>query len=366
MFYVAPFALIALLGLAARDVVPRARWARATAALAAGVLPVAIPFDRFVNVTAVSDTFALLPWWWVQDHGIPFATLRWLALGVGLGAAAAFVALRRRFALVFPILVAAYFVVTTAVVENGRHGIQAASLGKLSAGIRLAHPDWVDRKVGRDANVTELWAGAGQIETVWENEFFNRSIRTIVDTGNVFTGGLPEQTLHERPNGELVRRGHGPLRVRYALVPVSTNIAGTTVASDPGTGLLLARVNGPLLVRASVIGLYPSDTWSGKQVIYRRRRCRGGYVSVLLQSDPNLFSSDQFVTASARGATVGQIRVAPAAPPRRFVVPLQQGTNETCTVRFTVSKLRVPARVQAGSTDTRSLGIHFLRFSYLP
>jgi hypothetical protein len=33
------------------------------------------------------DTFALLPRWWVQDHGVTLANLRWVALGVGLAAA---------------------------------------------------------------------------------------------------------------------------------------------------------------------------------------------------------------------------------------------------------------------------------------
>ena len=364
MFYLAPFALIAMLGLAARDVVPRVPWAVAGGALAAGVLPVAIPFSRFIRTDAVSDTFALLPWWWVQDRGIHFGTLRLIALGVGLAAGLVFAVLPRRFALVLPVLVAAYFVVTTAVVQNGRHGIRQASVGKLWAGIKVSHPNWIDRRIGRNADVTELWNG-GFVETVWENEFFNRSVRQIVHLGNHPDDVLPATTVHERSDGVLAKPDGATLRVGYALVPSSPAIAGTTVAADSGTGLRLVRVDGPLVVLTNVSGLYP-DTWSRRDVTYTRRRCTGGFVSVVLQSDQSLFSNDQTVTALEGGRVVGQINVPPDGNTHRFLVPLQRDAGQLCTASFRVARLRVPARVEPGSTDTRALGIHFLQFDYLP
>ncbi len=363
-FYLAPLALIAMLGLAVRDVVPRAWPAVAAAALAAGVLPVAIPFARFVNPTAVSDTFALLPWWWVQDRGIHFGTLRLVALGAGLAAAVVFVYLPRRYALALPVLVAAYFGLTTAVVQNGRHGIRQASSGKLWAGIKLPHPDWVDRAVGRRADVTQLWAG-GIVETVWENEFFNRSIRSVVHVGYHPDDVLPATTVHERSDGVLVHANGAPLRVRYALTASSPTIAGKTVASDPQTGIQLVRVNGPIVVLTDVTGLYP-DAWAGRRVTYVHRRCDGGYVSVVLQEDRQLFETDQVVTATAGGKVVGQIRVPPDGEEHRFLVPLARTPAGLCTAAFTSARVRVPARVEPGSTDTRALGIRFLRFDYLP
>ena len=135
IFYLAPLALVPLAGLAADGVVPRRRRAVLAAALVAGLLPAAIPFDRFITTSAVSDTFALLPWWWIQDHGIHLANLRWVALAVSV-AAAALLFLPRRLALVLPALIGAYFVATALVVENGRHGIHLASVGSLWAGIR--------------------------------------------------------------------------------------------------------------------------------------------------------------------------------------------------------------------------------------
>lgn len=365
MFYLAPLALIALVGLSAGDVVPRVWRAVVPAALAAGALPAAIPFSRFVNPSALSDTFALIPWWWVQDRGIHFDTLRLVALGVGLAAAVVFALLPRKLTLVLPVLVAAYFGVTTAVVQNGRHGIRQAAVGKLWAGIKAAHPDWVDRAVGRDADVTQLW-GAGPVETVWENGFFNRSIRRVVHVGTEVQDPLPETVLRERGDGVLVRPDGTPLRVRYALVTASDVVAGKTVASDPGTGLHLVRVDGPLVELTKVTGLYPGDVWSRKHVTYLHRRCSAGYVSVVLQEDQSLYTSDQTVTATLGGRVVGQIRVPPDGEPHRFLVPLEPVAGDLCTVSFTMSTLRVPARVEPGSTDRRPLGIRFLRFDYLP
>src|SRR5204862_6000373 len=120
LFYVAPFALIALLAL------PRPRSAMLTAAAVAGVLPLFVDYPRFITTSAVADTFALLPWWWVQDHWIHIDQVRWAALAAGLAAAALFAFLPSRYRLVLPVLVGVSFVLTTFVVENVRHGIQEA------------------------------------------------------------------------------------------------------------------------------------------------------------------------------------------------------------------------------------------------
>src|SRR5262249_59125657 len=111
------------------------------------------------TTSAVSDTFALLPWWWVQDQGIHLDRIRWAVLAVSTGAALLFLFVPRRLVLVLPALVGAYYVATGFVVDNGRHGIHLASVGSLWAGIRVAHPDWIDRAVGRDASVDHRRSG---------------------------------------------------------------------------------------------------------------------------------------------------------------------------------------------------------------
>jgi hypothetical protein len=47
-------------------------------------------------------------------------------------------------------------------------------------------------------------------------------------------------------------------------------------------------------------------------------------------------------------------------------VPLEAGPGHVCSVTFRVAKTLVPADVIPGSTDTRPLGVHFLRFDYHP
>ena len=346
LFYVAPFALIALLA------VPQRRRAVLAGAAVAGVLPVFVDFPRFITTSAVADTFALLPWWWVQDHWISLGQVRWAALGVSLAAAAFFVLLPRRYALVLPALVGVYFVLTTLVVENGRHGIHQASLGKLWAGIRVPQPNWIDRAVGANASVTILRNAATTDETVWENEFFNRSVRAIDAYGVTrVPDPLPETILTSN------RAGNLGVRVQYVL---GQDVVGQVVASDPQIGVNLYRVDGPLMVAITrVRGLYPNDTWSGRRVTYERSHCSGGTLSVQLGSDARLFRSVQTVTAFVGLRPVASARIAPAGA-ATLVVPLSSHDN-VCAAQFVVSRTAVP-----GGGDTRVLGAHFLAFDYEP
>ena len=182
MFYLAPFGLIALLGLAADGVVPRARRPVVGAAVVAGVLPVFIPFAHFITTSALSDSFFLMPWWWAQDHVIHLQQVRWAAFAVSIAAAALFALLPRRYALLLPALVAVYFVLTAIVVESGRHGIHKATVGSLWAGTHMPHRNWIDRAVGSNAQVVVLWTKTMPTPyPVYENEFFSRSVRTVYD-----------------------------------------------------------------------------------------------------------------------------------------------------------------------------------------
>jgi hypothetical protein len=346
-----------MLGLLARDVVPTSRRVLVAAAFVTGVLPVAIPFARFVNTSAVSDTLGLLPWWWLQDQGIHFGPLRLVALAVGLVAGAAFVVVPRRWAAVFPALALVYFVLASAVAENGRHGIHQASAGALFAGIRMPHPDWIDRTVGRDADVAFVWHYTGETRPLWNNEFFSRSVQTVytVDGPDPADGGLPETPVHERGDGMLITASAAAPRVTYAVSYV--DIAGTPLARDAQLGLALYRVDGPLVVLTRVTGVFP-DTWGGRVVTYRRVHCTGGAIAVRVGTDEHLFSSAQTVAVTEGGRLVRTIVVPPAEQPITRV-PLRPDANATCTVRFTAARTRVP-----GHGDTRRLGAHYYSFDY--
>ena len=365
MFYLAPFALIALLGLAADGVVPSSRRPLVAAAAVAGVLPVFIPFTRFITTSAVSDTFALLPWWWAQDHLIHLPQVRWAAFGVSLAAAALFVLLPRRFALALPVLVGAYFVLTSLVVENGRHGIHKTTRGDLFAGTHEAHPDWIDRRLGRNASVSFLWTGAlPDAFPMWEGEFFNRSVRSVYDVNGANPPDpLPMTAVSRRPDGELAHQGK-PITAQYVVSDTALEIAGKLLVRDK-VGVSLYRVDGPVVLLTRISGLYENDTWSGKAVTYQRVECTGGSLAVTLQTDQNLFRRPQTVVATEAGRIVGRTSI-PVAGERTFRVPLVPAADGRCTVRYTVGRTLVPAKVERGQSDTRRLGAHFLTFDYRP
>jgi hypothetical protein len=360
MFYVAPLALTALLAYCAGGVITPRRRPVVAAAVVAGVLPVFIPYSHFITTSAIADTFALLPWWWVQDHFVTLGQVRWVALATAVVAAAAFVLVPRRLVLVLPVLVAGYFIATTFLVENGRHGIHQASLGKLWAGIRVTHPDWLDRAVGRNASIAYIRSGGASDEAVWENEFFNRSFGPVLGLDRTRKPDpLPETpVVRRRSDGRLLAGGQ-VVRAEYALVDGSVDLEGRVVAHDPGTGLSLYRVGGDLIVRTKVTGLYP-DTWSGRVVTYRRVDCGGGRLAVTIGSDPSLYKTAQTVVAYDGNRIVGGAQVPPAAT-RTLTVPLRRGADGSCIVWFEVERTAVP-----GHGDTRALGAHFLSFVHLP
>jgi hypothetical protein len=290
----------------------------------------------------------------------------WIAaLVLGLALAAAFVLVPGRLALALPALVLLLYAVTLPAIENGRHGVRMASLGALFQGITTGTRDWVDQAVGRDAEVAFLWSGRSDAFTLWQNEFFNRSVGPVYELDLPLGGGLPSTAVTiAREDGSLREPDGRPLRAEFLLTDEFVPVAGRVVARDRQKGMLLLRTRGPLRATQIVTGLYRGDTWSGRTATYERLRCRGGFVAVDLLGDGRLFPDGQVVTTRRAGRVVSRTRVEPSAP-RTLIVPLRRGPEGRCRVVFDVSPTAVPARILPGSTDVRRLGIHFLRFDYL-
>ena len=147
MFALAPLFLILLLAWVERGAV-RPRVLAALAAAGSALLVLAIPFDRFVTTSAVSDTLMLLPWWAIELH-TRITWLEWLAF---LGAclfALAFLLVPRRLALVLPLVILAYWLVAARPIWSGPYpyGVKQAGAGALFQGIRGVDRDWIDRAV---------------------------------------------------------------------------------------------------------------------------------------------------------------------------------------------------------------------------
>lgn len=360
MFYLAPSLLVALFLWIERGL-PRRRLPLIVSAVTVVTLAALLPWRRMIHTSATSDTLAAIPWWRLQDTLFSFGWVRPVVALLAAVAVVLFALVPRRFAWTLPALVLTSFCAVAWYAADGRHSFREASLGSLWAGIRVEHPDWIDRAAGRDAQVSLVWSGTTDAHTIWSNEFFNRSIQTVYNLGQGSPGGLPETSLHQDPATGFLLDGAGrEVEARYVLADASLASSGRVVARDPvpPAPLALYRVDGPLRSLQRVQGLY-GDTWSGRELTYTRYACSGGRLVVQLSSDPKLFTAPQTVVARVGGRAVARRTFAPYGS-ASLAVPLAAGPGERCVVRFAVSPTKVP-----GPHDPRELGVHFDSFRFL-
>jgi hypothetical protein len=357
-FYVGSLFLVALLVWIERGL-PRPQPATAIAALVAVGLPLAIPYDDFIGLNAVSDTAALLPLGWLVEHGLEFLGASLVVLAGAVIAGLAFLFVPRRYALALPAFVLVYFAVSQyPIVEE--HRFRAAQ--HLFGGIASVDRDWIDRTLEQpDEVVSLIWTGNADKFAVWENEFFNRSVGSIYTTGPAVPGGLAQTPIRvDRRNGFFRDSEGNPVSVAYALTDASLELDGGVLAEDERKGMRLWGIGGLLRQLAFVDGLYPQDTWSQRNVTYTRHDCRGGSTLVVeLQSDPALFDEPNTVTARVGDRVVARTKVFPTLT-KTLRVPLESDGGK-CVVRFDVERTAVPS-----NDDPRELGVHFNRFTYKP
>jgi hypothetical protein len=366
MFYVAPLFCISLLTWVERDA-PRPRLLAVAAALVSVLLVIAVPLERFITTSALTDTLMLLPFWSLQDR-IGSDWMELAALGLAAALAAAFLFVPRRYALALPLLVLGLWILAIRPIWWGTHGFERFSRGALFQGIRTVDRDWVDRALPPGARAAFLWTGRTDRLTVNQNEFFNRAVGPVYYVTDPTPGGLPETPVRIDPEtGEVTFSDGEPVRDRYLLADSSFEPDGVALATDEGWGITLWRVRAPLLSAVRVDGLYPNDTWSGETVTYTRRRCLPGTLTVMLSSDPSLFVEPQTVVARSNGRVVGRVRVGPYGRVHlRVPVAPTPGTTE-CRIVYTVEPTAVPAEITGGvNPDPRELGAHFDRFFYEP
>jgi hypothetical protein len=366
MFYLAPLFLIALLAWIERGA-PRPLVPAVTAAVGSALVVLAIPFDRFLTTSAISDTLMLLPLWSLEDR-IGEAWLAPAVLALSVGLAAAFLFVPRRFAVVLPLLVLGLWAVSLQQIWWGEHGFERFSRGVLFQGIRAPERDWVDRALPDGAVAALLWTGHTDRMTVNQNEFFSRGVGPVYYVDTPTPGTLPETRVTvDRRTGAVTLPGGKPVTDEYLVVDSTFEPAGELVGLDLGWGIGLWRVGAPLVSATRIDGLYPNDTWSGKRVRYVRRRCVPGRLVVELSSDGSLFFEPQTVVARVRGRRVGRVRLPPGGQVAMAIPMATLEGEDECSVVFTVTPTEIPARVTGGaSSDRRVLGAHFNRFRYAP
>ena len=360
MFYVAPLFFVALLAWLERGA-PRARSAPVLAAVAAA-LPAVLPFDRLIDTDAVSDTFALLPWWDVHHWGVPLDRIALVAVLAAAVVAGLVLYLPPRALWSLPAILGVFFAVSTFPVSSR---IEIASIGAHFQATTRPDRDWVDRVAGRDAEVAAVWSGRTDRLVVHVHEFFSRSVGPVFHTGERTPGNLPEEGLTLDRRTGLYRDESGePVHAAWALADSSLNLAGLPTSFDRDRDVAIYRVGGPLRATHLVIGLY-DDGWSGGSVTYVRYDCDGGTLTAHLQSDANLFPDPQRVSARGAGGDVGRAVVPPSGT-QQLAVPLRRNRSGGCIVRFDVAQTAVPAETLVDSDDRRALGIRFSSLDYDP
>ena len=361
LFFLAPLLVIVLLAWVELGA-PRPVLALGLGAVLAIGLVTAFPYHRFVGEPAKSDTFSLIPLWTVNQYLVG-DSYRLTVLVCALAFLVLLVLVPARRAIAVPLVVLALFVVFSQPVWAGPHGVLVAGRGALFTGIRGVDRDWIDQQVHGEGSVAVLWTGRADRFTVNQNEFFNRAVGNVYYTVAPTPGGIGETQVTPGPDGTLRTATGATIDAGYALLDGSISPEGDIVARDLPLGINLWRLMGPLSSTTTLTGVYPNDTWSGPDVRWTRRHCRGGELDVVLHTDPNLVGDELTdVLALVGGRPAARISV-PATGAVTLRVPLTV-VDGTCVVDFRVSPTRIPANRIEGSTDVRPLGAHFDSFVY--
>jgi Dolichyl-phosphate-mannose-protein mannosyltransferase len=355
-FYVAPLCMAALVACVGRGLL----WSERTAAAAAAVVAVglvgAVTYVSFLGPNNANDTFSLFVLNSLLDrHWVGLSQIQPAVVAGATVAGLIFMLTPRRLGAFLPLLALLALSLANGPVEKR---IRLASDQSRSGGVQTRR-DWIDRAVGTKPQVATLWTNQQAFVTLWDNEFFNRSVGKVYYF-NYAPDGLPATSVNlDTRNGELLASGR-PVQAKYILVDPTIVVAGRPIARDAGTGMIVYRVAPPLRVRAQIQGVY-LDHWSGPNVIYTEYGCHGGRLKVTLLSDRDLHPQPLKIVAKVGGQAVARFMYKPRLEPRTMTVPLT-GQEGVCQVTFSIPTA-VPVAV-TGRQDTRALGVRFLRFAY--
>ncbi|HEX4777087.1 MAG TPA: hypothetical protein VFW74_09970, partial [Acidimicrobiia bacterium] len=182
----------------------------------------------------------------------------------------------------------------------------------------------------------------------------NRSLRRVYYVADPTPGSLPETPVHVDPRTGRISGIAAP----FVFTTRALQLDEPIVLEDAVKGLAVYRVVRPLGVRTATTGIYP-DSWSGPKATYTLYRCApGNTLSATLSGDRKLIRTESIVTTTSGSRRVTY--VVPYGATRTVAIPLTP-VDGRCVVRFSILPVAQPAAVEQGSTDTRVLGIRFLR-----
>ena len=202
----------------------------ASAALIAVLLPVLILHRDALGWSSVENAFGLWPLFRLVEAG---SSIGLVATYVMVGAVllgVLFVLLGRRFLLVLPAILLAYFVVATYDVQ-GR--FERLSLQSSAAGLGLER-EWIDDATPENASVAAFWSTENPSAS-WLNEFFSRKLGQRYSPADDVLDTFSEPLQPDPETGVLVDRVGRPISADYVVTSSSFRFDGTLVAADPRT-----------------------------------------------------------------------------------------------------------------------------------
>jgi hypothetical protein len=359
MFHIAPLFFVALLAWIERGL-PRPVGLTAIAvALGAGLAAV-VPYDRLLTSDVVHDAFALVPLLTQELNGriSPDSVSAFVGVFAIAGASlAAVVSPRRAWVLVAAVLV--YYAWVD--VRPVHRTIVQASHDAIGAGITV-RKDWVDRRVG-GGQVALVTYGRSTALPYFENEFFNRSVRKLYTLSGPYDS-LPRTDVEPHATGVLQDAAGKRVNARYVLADYQERPVGRLIARDRGTGMGLYATAPPVRLLSRIDGI-DLDRWSGPEALYTRWGCHGGTLRAHVLSDPVLYHRGVQTMTALLGDRILGTKTVPTTRPATFTVSLPSNVP-VCAVKYRITPTAVPAQVFPGNGDTRTLGIRFLRFDYVP
>ena len=231
----------------------------------AAVLPLAllltVPLESLLNLSLLSDTFTLIPYYkYSLDPRFGLDVVR-LPLAAGaLGAGVVFAAMSRRYARVAaPLLIAGSLVVTSVWVVRGVSDYARNFRASPGAGNDVS---WIDRLAGTDARVAMVYAGgdsdANRTQSLLVNtDFWNRSLSFIYKLAPLPLCCLDQADARLGPGGEVLSDG---VRYDYAVAARNVQLAGSRIGETAEYALY--RITQPLRIAGRDDGIY-ADGWTG-------------------------------------------------------------------------------------------------------
>lgn len=375
MFHVAPLFFIALVLWLHRGL-PRPPGLTAIAVLAPAALLVTIPFETLLNISLLSDTFALIPLLRLTQRlaGGAEDVRVLLALGL-LGAGVLFALIPRRFAAILvPASLAAFLLVSSVSVFRAVR-FQAVGAG---AAPQTADRSWIDHAIGTKPRAAFLYTQelGPNPHIFWQTEFWNRGVGSVYQV-QVAAPGDPGSgsTVDPRSGRIVVTDPRGRFPPEYTVEDSDVEVVGDVAAR--GGLLTLTRVDPPLRLVDQTGGVYP-DGWMGADAAYN-------YYNAAEERRPQAVT----VTVSRAGWTgphvpgvarvrVGPITVGSAGEPQIGAPVVERAwvIRSGGTKAFVIAAPRPPFRVEIridptfspadyGQPDTRQLGAQ-VAFGVLP